>query len=175
MIVFKVYDRVSYGLIIGARGPMQVADRVYNPSVGGPRNLPSSLTQSATESGGSAPIVASSPDGGGTIVFFREKKLFGAGARFKVRENGVELCKLSNGTFCVVSVPAGAHDFAPEQDAKETVKLDVQAGETYFVRGTISMGFLSGRGNLESSDRSAFEGLQSELSDNSGQDLGSGD
>ena len=31
LIVFKVYDRVSYGLVIGARGPMQVADRVYNP------------------------------------------------------------------------------------------------------------------------------------------------
>jgi LysM repeat protein len=31
MIVFKVYERVSYGLVIGARGPMQVADRVYNP------------------------------------------------------------------------------------------------------------------------------------------------
>jgi hypothetical protein len=44
MIVFKVYDRVSYGLIIGARGEMQVEDRVYNPSVGGPRNLPASLT-----------------------------------------------------------------------------------------------------------------------------------
>jgi hypothetical protein len=40
MIVFKVYDRVSYGLIIGARGEMQIADRVYNPSVGGSRNPP---------------------------------------------------------------------------------------------------------------------------------------
>jgi hypothetical protein len=31
MIIFKVFDRVSYGLVIGARGPMQVADRVYKP------------------------------------------------------------------------------------------------------------------------------------------------
>jgi hypothetical protein len=31
LIVFKVFDRLSYGLIIGARAPMQVADRVYNP------------------------------------------------------------------------------------------------------------------------------------------------
>jgi len=31
MIIFKVFDRISYGLVIGARGPMQVADRVYNP------------------------------------------------------------------------------------------------------------------------------------------------
>jgi LysM repeat protein len=176
MIVFKVYDRVSYGLIIGARGPMRVADRVYNPSVGGPRNLPVSLTQSSSDSGGSAtPIIASNPDGGGTVVFFREKKMFGAMAKFKVRENGVELCKLSSGSYCVVNVPAGAHDFAPEKDAKETVKLDVQSGETYFVQGTISMGFMSGRGNLASSHRGAFEGMQPELSDNSGQDLGSGD
>jgi LysM repeat protein len=31
LIVFKAFDRVSYALVIGARGPMQVADRVYNP------------------------------------------------------------------------------------------------------------------------------------------------
>ena len=31
LIVFKVFDRVSYGLIIGARAPIQVADHVYNP------------------------------------------------------------------------------------------------------------------------------------------------
>jgi LysM repeat protein len=31
LMVFKVFDRISYGLVIGARGPMQVADRVYNP------------------------------------------------------------------------------------------------------------------------------------------------
>ena len=31
LIVFKVYDHISYGLVIGARSPMQVADRVYNP------------------------------------------------------------------------------------------------------------------------------------------------
>jgi len=31
LIVFKVYERMSYGLVIGARAPMRVADRVYNP------------------------------------------------------------------------------------------------------------------------------------------------
>jgi LysM repeat protein len=32
LIVFKVFNRVSYGLVIGARAPMRVADRVYNPN-----------------------------------------------------------------------------------------------------------------------------------------------
>ncbi|HEY6123350.1 MAG TPA: LysM peptidoglycan-binding domain-containing protein [Steroidobacteraceae bacterium] len=31
LIVFKVYEKISYGLVIGARAPMRVADRVYNP------------------------------------------------------------------------------------------------------------------------------------------------
>jgi hypothetical protein len=31
LIVFKVFDKISYGLVIGARGQMRVADRVYNP------------------------------------------------------------------------------------------------------------------------------------------------
>jgi hypothetical protein len=31
LIVFKVFDEISYGLVIGARAPMRVADRVYNP------------------------------------------------------------------------------------------------------------------------------------------------
>jgi len=31
LIVFKVFDRVSYGLIIGARAPIQVADHAYSP------------------------------------------------------------------------------------------------------------------------------------------------
>jgi LysM repeat protein len=31
LIVFKTFDRISYGLVIGARSQMRVADRVYNP------------------------------------------------------------------------------------------------------------------------------------------------
>jgi len=31
LIVFKVFEEISYGLIIGARAPIRVADRVYTP------------------------------------------------------------------------------------------------------------------------------------------------
>jgi LysM repeat protein len=174
MIVFKVYDRVSYGLIIGARGPMRIADRVYNPEAdAGARLMPASMTQYSNDGQAAPAPLVTNPGDGGTVVFFREKKMFGMAASFEVREGGVEICKLSNGRYCVVNVPAGAHVFAPEKDAKETLQLDVQPGATYFVRGTISMGFMSGRGNLENSDRSTFEALQSELTDNTGQDIAS--
>jgi LysM repeat protein len=31
LLVFKVYEKISYGLVIGARAPMRVADRIYTP------------------------------------------------------------------------------------------------------------------------------------------------
>ncbi len=167
LIVFKVFNRISYGLVIGARGPMQVADRVYNPTVGATRFTPASLTQYAPAAG------QSQGDGsGGTIVFFREKGFKGAAVRFKVRENEIELCKLGSGTYCVVNLPAGAHQFVARSEAKDSLRLEVEAGETYYVRGNVTMGFLVGHPNLAPSDRSTFEGMKTELDDNTGKDLG---
>jgi hypothetical protein len=172
LIVFKVFPRISYGLVIGARGPMQVADRVYNPTASSGRNGPSgtaftpaSFTQPAVEG----------QSGGGTVVFFREKKFAGAAVRFKVRENDVELCKLGSGTYCVVNLPAGAHEFMVRSEAKDTMRMEVEPGETYYVQGSVSMGFLVGHPNLAPSNRAIFEGMRGELADNTGKDVGGTD
>ncbi len=168
LIVFKVFNRVSYGLVIGARGPMQIADRVYNPNVGSStRFTPASLTQYASAG-------AASGDGG-TIVFFRDPKLTGAAVRFKVRENGSELCKLQRASYCVVNLGPGAHEFVVRSEAKDALRLEVEPGETYFVRGTVSMGFMIGHPNLAPSDRATFEGMKGDLADNTGKDLGTAD
>jgi LysM repeat protein len=173
MIVFKVFDRISYGLIIGARGTMKVTDRVYNPSLGNARYTPASMM---TTSAGAGVVqgagISTNPGDGATVVFFRDKKLMGAGVGVKVRENGGELCKLKNGSFCAVNVPAGAHQFLARSDEKGSLQLNAEAGQTYYVLGSVSMGFLSGNGNLSTSDRGTFEGMQVDLTDVSGQDLG---
>ena len=54
-----------------------------------------------------APAAAAATSESGTVVFFREKKFAGSAIRYKVRENGVELCKLGSGSFCTVQVPVG--------------------------------------------------------------------
>ena len=69
------------------------------------------------------------------MVFFREKKMMGAMISYKVRENGVELCKLSNGTFCTVQAPVGKHEYVTQTEAKDVLTLEVESGETYYLAG----------------------------------------
>ncbi len=120
----------------------------------------------------SAPATAASaPGSGGTVIFFREKKMMGAAIRFKVRENGVELCKLGSGTFCTVSATAGAHQYDVHTEAKDALSLDVKPGETYYVVSSISMGAFAGHPKLVVTDKATFEGMKAKLKDNTGKDL----
>jgi hypothetical protein len=107
----------------------------------------------------------------GTVIFFRAKSFKGAAVRFKVRENGTELCKLSSGTYCTVQVPAGQHKYEVHSEAKDALTLEVDAGETYYVISGISMGFMAGHPNLSPSTREVFDGMKDKLKDNTGKDL----
>ena len=111
----------------------------------------------------------------GTIVFFREKKFAGSAIRYKVRENGVELCKLASGTFCSLQVSTGKHSYEVHSEAKDVLNLEVESGETYYVIGGISMGFMAGHPNLAPSTKTVFDGMKDKLKDNTGKDLGGAD
>ena len=124
-----------------------------------------------------APAAAATADAGGTgtVVFFREKKFAGAAISYKVRENGVELCKLKSGSFCSVQAPVGKHEYVVHSEAKDVLTLEVESGETYYVVGALSVGFLAGRPNLSPSDKATYEGMKAKLKDNTGQDLDADD
>jgi len=122
-----------------------------------------------------APAATPAADAGaattGTGVFFRGKKMMGAMISYKVRENGIELCKLSNGTFCTVQAPVGKHLYATDSDGKNVLNLEVESGETYYLQASISMGMMAGNANLAPSKKEDFEGMKGKLKDNSGKDL----
>lgn len=109
----------------------------------------------------------------GRIVFFRPKKMMGAAISFKIREGEAVLGKLSNGSFISVDVPAGTHEYYAKSEGKDdTLALEVEPGETYYVMSTISMGVFAGQGNLAPSDQAAFdEANKKKLKDRTGQDL----
>ena len=117
------------------------------------------------------PATAAAAGSTGTVVFFREKKFTGAAISYKVRENGVEICKLKSGTYCTVQVPTGKHAYEVHSEAKDLLTLEVESGETYYVVGAISMGFMAGHPNLSPSDKGTFDGMKAKLKDNTGQDL----
>ena len=108
-------------------------------------------------------LIGAPSEGMGQIVFFREKKFAGAAVKYKVREGETELGKLSSGTYFVASVAPGTHQDTVHSEAKDVLTLEVEAGETYYVLGSITMGFMAGRPNLSPSDEAAFNGMAKEL------------
>lgn len=111
----------------------------------------------------SAGKIAAPPEGKGQIVFFREKKFAGAAVKYKVREGETELGKLSSGTYFVHVTEPGAHEYTVHSEAKDILNMEVEAGETYYVLGSISVGFLAGRPNLSPSDETVFQGMEAKL------------
>jgi len=118
-----------------------------------------------------APAADAATGATGTVVFFREKKMMGAAISYKVRENGVELCKLGSGSFCTVQVPVGKHAYVTKTEATDVLNMEVDPGETYYVQASISMGVVAGHSNLAPSTREVFDGMKAKLKDNTGKDL----
>ncbi|MEP6634557.1 MAG: DUF2846 domain-containing protein [Luteimonas sp.] len=101
--------------------------------------------------------------GKGQIIFFRPKKFMGAAISYKVREGETELGKLSSGTYVVTQVDPGAHEYTVHSEAKDVLHMEVEAGETYYVIATITMGVLAGRPNLAPSDQAMFDSMSAKL------------
>lgn len=128
-------------------------------------SVPPTAAPSATpDASGAAPAIEASGDMG-TIVFFREKKFVGAAVSFKVREGDQELGKLSSGTYFIATIPPGPHAYTVHSEAKDVLNMEIEAGETYYVQGSISMGVLVGRPNLSPSDAATFNAVKDKLKD----------
>ena len=104
-----------------------------------------------------AAVVGTPPAGKAHVVFFRPSKFVGAAVGFKVRENNVELGKLRNGNYFVLAVEPGEHTYVVHSETKDVTPIEAEAGETYFLSGSLSMGVMAGRPNLSPSDAAAFE------------------
>lgn len=130
--------------------PMNTAEPVAETAEAAP-------PQATATGAGSVSSIPAPPEGKGQIVFFRDKKFTGGAISFIVREEEAELGKLSNGTWFVHVAEPGAHAYTVHSEAKDVLNLEVEAGETYYVSSSISMGVLAGRPNLSPSDQAAFD------------------
>lgn len=125
----------------------------------GSETTPAAATATAPAAG----AIGAPAEGKGQIVFFRPSKFTGAAIGFKVREGEVELGKLRSGKYFVANVEPGTHQYTVHSEAKDVLTMEVEAGETYYVQGTITMGFMAGRPNLSPSDKATFDGMADKL------------
>lgn len=102
-------------------------------------------------------VIGKPEAGKALVVFFRPNRFAGAAISFKVRENDTELGKLKSGSYILAQVAPGKHVYTVHSEAKDVTNMEVEEGETYFLVGTISMGFMAGRPNLSPSDAVKFQ------------------
>ena len=96
------------------------------------------------------------PVGMGQIVFFRPGSMMGMALGCTVHEDDKELARLGSGKYYVVTAAPGKHLYFTKGEATDKLNLEVEDGETYFVKCNIGMGVMSGRANLSPSDRATF-------------------
>ncbi len=139
-----------------------------------------SQAQDATDSSSSSasaaavtqlnPIGAPEP-GKGQIVFFRPSKYAGMAVSFSVHEGNTGVIKLTNGSYGVLQVEPGIKEYNTSFEAKDTLRLEVEEGETYYVIQSLSMGVLTYRPIMTPSSEAAFQAKKLKLTKATATDL----
>jgi|GEM_PF-990456 len=122
------------------------------PAAAAPATAPASLLSKEITD-----MVGTPQPGKALVVFFRPKRALGALIGFIVREDKTELGKLRNGNYFAVQVDPGAHSYVVHSEAKDVTTIEAEDGETYFISGEITMGFMAGRPNLSPSTAVNFQ------------------
>lgn len=126
------------------------------PTEAAPAPAPEPPAQPVVAFPGPNPIMAP-PEGKGQVVFFRQAKLTGAALSFSIREGDTGIGKLQNGSYFVHVVDPGPREFNIQSEVTDTLRLEIEPGETYFVVQSITMGIMIGRPILTPSDAQTFQ------------------
>ncbi len=76
---------------------------------------------------------------------------------FSVREGDTGIGKPTNGTYFIHVTDPGIKEYNISFEARDTMRMEVEAGETYYVVESITMGLIGARPNLTESTEAAFQ------------------
>lgn len=87
-------------------------------------------------------------EGMGLIYIYREKEFVGSGVSYDVKVGETVITTLYNGGYYPYVVKPGEVELWARTESKTAVTVDVKAGEVYFVKGEVGIGFFVGRPHL---------------------------
>jgi len=82
------------------------------------------------------------------IVFYREKAFKGGAIRFNLNHGQEPIGALPSGSTLHRYVEPGQQTFWSQAISKDSVMVNVVAGQTYYIKGVVQMGVLAGRPKL---------------------------
>ncbi|MGQ0660146.1 MAG: DUF2846 domain-containing protein [Sphingosinicella sp.] len=114
--------------------------------------------QAGNESASSnaAPAIPAPPAGMGQVVFYRSG-MMGALVSCRVHENSQVVNRLPPGRYFIHQTAPGAHEYSVRSEATDRLRIEVEEGETHYVRCAIGMGIGMGRPNLSPQNREDFD------------------
>ncbi|GAA4042174.1 hypothetical protein GCM10022281_24110 [Sphingomonas rosea] len=118
--------------------------------------VPASVAMAEDKPVAAAPVIAPPPPGMGQVVFYRPSSM-GALVSCRVSANGAVVNRLPPGKYFVQQVKPGVYDYSVKSEATDTLKVNVEEGETSYVRCAIAMGIMTGRPNLSTQNREDFD------------------
>lgn len=98
------------------------------------------------------------PAGKGEVVFFRSGTFVGSAISCAVHENGKKLSSLPPGHYAVIVADPGKHAYSVQSEAKDTLNVDVEAGEIQYASCHVKMGIMVGRPVLNPATEAEFKG-----------------
>lgn len=82
------------------------------------------------------------------IYFYRPRRIMGMAVGFGTWEGDRKIGGLPNGSYFVYDASPGTHNFSASTEVTKTVTINVKAGTTYYIEGTLGMGAFVGRPEL---------------------------
>lgn len=84
----------------------------------------------------------------GTVYFLREGAFMGGGISYFIHEDDQKIGLLKSGSYFIHRTSPGKRTFWAETEAKAAVTLDIEAGKTYYIEGSVGLGMWAGRPEL---------------------------
>lgn len=116
-------------------------------------------------------VIPAPPEGMGQVVFFRPGGM-GFALGCGVNENGERISALGAGKYFVHPTTPGSHSYTVKSEATDLLTLEVEPGETTFVKCKIKMGIMVGRPNIAPSTAEEFDKLSPKLEYVDADDIG---
>jgi len=73
------------------------------------------------------------------VYVYRHSKSVGSAAAPDIRDNGVEIAHIKNGSFFFIHVDPGQHVFSSAAVPNASQSIQVEAGKTYYIKMDVSM------------------------------------
>jgi len=88
------------------------------------------------------------PDNVGLVYIYRPSSFVGGGVSYDVKVGEIPITTLYNGGYYPYFSKTGEVEFWAKTESKSSVTLDIKAGQTYYIKGTVGVGFIVGRPHL---------------------------